>query len=193
MVQRRGVSVTANALRDWKERCPCYGKDGILGGGRAIVSVYEDRRGNLWAVAKNGIWRWKPGPPKFYPLRIGPVNGTGYLEGIAEDADGKLLIGMQGGVRRFFDGKTEAYPLPSRLQPFPTRTLLWDRDGGLWIAMYHAGLVHVHRGKAEVFRQADGLSSDEVVALFEDRENNVWVATNNGLDRFGTLRSLPFL
>jgi len=162
----------------------CYGKDGSLGGGRAIVSVYEDRRGNLWAVAKNGIWRWKPGPPKFYPLRIGPVNGTGYLEGIAEDADGKLLIGMQGGIRRFFDGQTESYPLPHTVQPFQTRTLLHDRDGGLWIAVYHAGLVHTHNGRADVFRQADGLSSDEVVALFEDRENNVWVATSNGLDRF---------
>jgi ligand-binding sensor domain-containing protein/signal transduction histidine kinase len=162
----------------------CYGKDGSLRGGGAIVSLYEDRKDNLWAVAKSGIWRWKPGPPKFYPLRIGPVNGAGYLEGIAEDADGKLLVGMQGGIRRFVDGKTESYPLPHTVQPFQTRTLLHDRDGGLWIAVYHAGLVHMHNGRADVFRQVDGLSSDEVVALFEDRENNLWVATTNGLDRF---------
>ena len=62
--------------------------------------------------------------------------------------------------------------------------MLRDHDGGLWIAVYHAGLVHVHNGRADVFRQVDGLSSDEVVALFEDRENNLWVSTNNGLDRF---------
>ena len=157
----------------------CYGKDGSLGGGW-IVSLYEDSKGTLWALGGKGIWRWKPGPPKFYPLPIAPDN----LHGITEDNTGRLLIGIEGGIRRFSDGKLETYSLPSRMQPFTTRTLLRDRDGGLWIAVYHAGLVHVHDGRADVFRQADGLSSDDVFALFEDRENNVWVSTMNGLDRF---------
>jgi signal transduction histidine kinase len=34
------------------------------------------------------------------------------------------------------------------------------------------------------FTQADGLSDDSVTSLFEDREGNIWVATDNGLDRF---------
>jgi ligand-binding sensor domain-containing protein/signal transduction histidine kinase len=157
----------------------CYGEDGSLGEGW-IASLFEDKKGELWAIGKGGIWRWRPGPAKFYPLPFGPD----YLDGIAEDDTGKLLIGIGGGIRRFFDGKSEAYPLPSKVQPFTTRTLLRDHDGGVWIAAYHAGLVHVHDGRTDVFTQADGLSSDEVVALFEDRENNLWVSTNNGLDRF---------
>src|SRR6185503_18586055 len=31
---------------------------------------------------------------------------------------------------------------------------------------------------------AEGLSGESVTALFEDREGNVWVATDDGLDRF---------
>src|SRR5262249_2372190 len=31
---------------------------------------------------------------------------------------------------------------------------------------------------------ADGLSGDFVIANFEDREGNVWIATTDGLDRF---------
>ena len=34
------------------------------------------------------------------------------------------------------------------------------------------------------FSQIDGLSSDFVLAFFEDREGNIWVGTTNGLDRF---------
>src|SRR5580658_5413983 len=157
----------------------CDGKDGNLGRG-VVRSMYEDRKGDLWAVAGTGIWRWKPGPPKFYPLPM----GLRPLEGFTEDDGGKLLIGIEGGLRRFFDGEIEAYPLPGTVRPFLTRRLLRDHDGGLWIAAYNAGLVHIHDGKADVFRQADGLSTDDVLALFEDRENNIWASTASGLDRF---------
>jgi hypothetical protein len=44
----------------------CYGEDGSLG--RAVISLYEDSGGNLWAGAMTGLWRWKPGPPEHYPM-----------------------------------------------------------------------------------------------------------------------------
>ena len=44
----------------------CYGEDGSFG--RGVVSLYEDSAGNLWAGAPTGLWRWKPGPPKLYPM-----------------------------------------------------------------------------------------------------------------------------
>ena len=158
----------------------CYGDDGSLSRGVRVAKMYEDAKGTVWAVAQSGIWRWRPGPPEFYPLPFG-IDTT---HGITEDEAGNLLVGLGGGIRRFHDGKTEAFRLPGKLQPFTVRTMLDDRDGGLWIAAYHAGLIHVHRGRVDVFGQADGLSSDEVMALYEDRENNLWVATADGLDRF---------
>lgn len=158
----------------------CYGDDGTLGRGGFVTRMYEDAKGTVWAVARYGIWRWRPGRPEFYPLPF----GIDTSKGITEDDGGNLLLGLAGGIRRFHDGKTEDFRLPGKLQPFTVRTMLDDRDGGLWIAAYHAGLIHVHRGKVDVFRQADGLSNDEVEALFEDRENNLWVATEDGLDRF---------
>jgi len=158
----------------------CYGDDGSLSRGGRVAKMYEDAKGTVWALAQSGIWRWRPGPPEFYPLPFG-IDST---EGITEDEAGNLLLGVAGGIRRFHDGKTEAFRLPGKLQPFTVRTMLDDRDGGFWIATHHAGLIHVHRGRVDVFREADGLSSDEVMALCEDRENNLWVATVDGLDRF---------
>jgi len=162
----------------------CYGEDGTLSRGGEIDKLYEDSKGTVWAIAMSGIWRWRPGPPEFYPLPFGIDSDREWTEGITEDEAGNLLLGVAGGIRRFHDGKTEVFPLPGKLQPFTVRTMLDDRDGGFWIATYHVGLIHVHRGRVDVFGQADGLSSDRVEALYEDRENNVWVATVNGLDRF---------
>src|SRR5437773_3913337 len=83
----------------------CYGEDGSLGYG--VFSLYEDSEGNLWAGAATGVWRWKPGPPKFYPMPDS-VNG---IQGLVEDDNGALLIPVSGGIRRLVEGKVEAYPL----------------------------------------------------------------------------------
>jgi signal transduction histidine kinase/ligand-binding sensor domain-containing protein len=160
-----------------KDGAQCYGEDGHLG--PAVVSLLEDSKGNLWAGVQKGIWRWKPGPPKFYPLP-GEVNG---FLALTEHTDGALLVGWKGGVYKFTDGKTEAYPLTGTAHVFQTRSLFYDRDGGLWIGT-DRGLVHVHKGKTDVFGLPDGLSGDLADAVFEDREGDVWVTTLGGLDRF---------
>jgi len=48
----------------------CFGEDGTLG--RGAMNLYEDSKGNLWAGVVDGLWRWKPGPAKFYPLSREP-------------------------------------------------------------------------------------------------------------------------
>ena len=161
-----------------KSGVQCYGDDGVLG--RGAFNLYEDSKGNLWAGVKDGLWRWRPGSPKFYRL-AGELNG---IRALGEDADGTLLVGWKGGIYRFVDGKTEAYPVSGIRQQFRASRILRDHGGGLWIATGGQGLVHVHPGRADAFAQADSLSGDNVTALFEDREGDVWVATADGLDRF---------
>jgi signal transduction histidine kinase/ligand-binding sensor domain-containing protein len=157
----------------------------IGGLGRGVYGLHEDRLGNLWVGLETGVWRWKPGPPRFYSVP-GELDG---IQGMADGVDGGLLISMRGGPRRLVDGKPQiAYPLPASMREFPSKQILQDRDGGLWIGTSGGGLAHVHQGRTDVFSQADGLSGDEVYAFFEDREGSIWVSTVNGLDRF---RELP--
>jgi signal transduction histidine kinase/ligand-binding sensor domain-containing protein len=159
----------------------CYGEDGGFVNG--IRSVYQDRKRNLWVGVRDGLWRWKPGPPEFFPA-AGPGMG---IQGLAEADGGALLFGPRTGIRQLVGAKIEQYPLPNSVQHFTISRLLRDRDGDLWIGTSDAGLAHVHNGRTDVFAQADGLSGDYVSALFEDREGSLWVGTHGGLDRFREL------
>jgi ligand-binding sensor domain-containing protein len=156
----------------------CYGEDGSLGIG--VFNLFEDSRGNIWGGGRTGLWRWKNGPPKFYPVPEA-TNGIG---GLNEDDDGALLMGLDNGIGRFVDGKTEEYRIPGRARQFRPGRMLRDRDGGLWIGSSELGLVHVHQGRTDVFGPSDGLSGESAATVFEDREGNIWVGTIDGLDRF---------
>ena len=159
-------------------RVRCYGQDGSLG--QSVEPLYEDPGSNLWVGGLAGLWRWRPGPPKLYPM---PPSENG-IQGLLEGESGALLIALGSGIRQLVKGKIEEYPLRAVGPQFRPRQLLRDRNGGLWIGTEDLGLVHKHEGRVDVFGQSDGLSGNFIERLFEDREGNIWVSTLDGLDRF---------
>jgi signal transduction histidine kinase len=162
----------------------CYPEMGGVGHG--VFGLHEDGKGNLWAGLDMGVWRWRPGPPEFYPV---PGLPNGRMQGMADGEDGALLIATTGAVMRPAGEKAQVvYPFPAARQGFRVLRMLRDRDGGLWVGPAGRGIVHIHQGRTDVFSQLDGLSGDDIYDLFEDREGSIWVGTINGLDRF---RELP--
>ena len=158
----------------------CYGEDGSLG--RWVQSLFEDGRKNVWAASDTGLWRWKPGRPKRYSLPSAILGGPG---AVLEADQGALLITTTAGILRFANEKTETYLLQGGGRKLKPTALFLDRNGGLWVgAGLGRGLAHVHDGKTDFFSLADGLTGDHVLRHFEDREGNIWIATDGGLDRF---------
>jgi signal transduction histidine kinase/ligand-binding sensor domain-containing protein len=73
-------------------------------------------------------------------------------------------------------------------------------DGrSLWIGLYHGGvrrladLKDLDKASFDSYEEIDGLSSDGVRALYQDRESNVWVGTNKGVDRFRENKVTPLM
>jgi signal transduction histidine kinase/ligand-binding sensor domain-containing protein len=164
------------AIRDRK--ATCYGEDGSLG--PVVASLYEDAEGSLWVGAGTGLWRWNPGPPT-HSLSIPIASMHALTQG-----DHAAGVAVAAGSIYQIVGEKElaSYPLPGAPSPLTAQSVLRDRHGGLWIGTRAHGLVHSSEGKTFLFTQTDGLTADVIVALFEDREGTIWVATPNGLDQF---------
>jgi ligand-binding sensor domain-containing protein len=97
------------AIRDADVKC--VGEDGRLGYG--VLGLHEDRKGNLWLGVADGIWRWAPGPPRFFPMPGEDDN----VQAFDEDRDGALLVTTRRGIRRFVDGRTVSYPMSGPTTP----------------------------------------------------------------------------
>ena len=145
-----------------------------------MTFVFQD---SLWVGAATGLWRWTPGPPTRYLAP--PIPGR---QTLTQGDRGSDLIAAVDSVRQISGTRVTDYPLQGVPSPLTATSVLRDRNRGLWIGTSAHGLVHSYQGKTSLFTQNDGLSSDQVYALFEDREGTIWVATSGGLDQF---RELP--
>jgi signal transduction histidine kinase/ligand-binding sensor domain-containing protein len=161
-----------------REAVKCYGDDGSLG--EWVWSLYEDSEHRLWVGSETGLWRWRPGPAKRYPLPHAIETSQALAEG--ENGTGLLAVGEHIWQLRNEGAVEYRFTVPpGRVMPV---NLFRDHDGGLWIGTLQRGLLHVQQERTSTFAQSDGLSSDHVLSMFEDREGNIWVGTMDGLDRF---------
>jgi ligand-binding sensor domain-containing protein len=55
-----------------------------------------------------------------------------------------------------------------------------------------SGLIKYQNGTTAAFRKQDGLADDNVIALAEDQEGNLWVGTQDGLSQFTDVKIPTF-
>jgi PAS domain S-box-containing protein len=176
-------SISAETLR-------CFGKkDGIpvtYG-----LGLTHDSEGNIW-FGSSVLVRWRPGTPAttyFGEIAEELAKGDGVDE-VALGPSGTAWAGLDGtgpqlGVRYYSGSKWTSYAVPgfdgARVR---SHALLLDRRGSLWVGTRNDGLYRISGGVADHYGVSDGLSGNSVGSLFEDREGNIWVITDGGLDMF---------
>jgi len=157
----------------------CYGEDGRFGS--SVYDLLRDDAGRLWLVASNGLWLWSPGVPAVYSRFDVRQNAWPSLAVTPERA---LVVSSPEGVRLLEQGTFHEIPVPITVSPGERVKILVDRKGALWLGTQRQGLVRIQQGHVDRFDTASGLSGANVLALFEDREGDIWASTENGLDRF---------
>ncbi len=172
----------------------CYGTDAGIPVNYG-VGLAEDSLGNLWIGSFNLV-RWQPGSTEtFFAEELKHLNGSPGVLDIAPGPAGSLWVALEGtlGVRYYANGKWTSYAVPgfdgSRVS---AQSLFIDRDGAMWIGTIADGLYRIYNGKADHFRSVDGLSGDSVISFFQDREGNLWITTNGGVDLFRNTPVMTF-
>jgi signal transduction histidine kinase/ligand-binding sensor domain-containing protein len=173
----------------------CYAKDQSDNPAYFANALAEDGSGDIWFGCQM-LCRWNGSSISHYMQeQMDHGSGDGVV-GIAAGAAGSVWVAMDGvgpglGVRHYSNGSFMSYVVPG----FDGATiravaLLLDRDQTLWIGTESQGLYHIHDGHADHYGAAQGLTGDEVNSIYEDREGNLWVTTDKGVDLF---RDIPIV
>jgi signal transduction histidine kinase/ligand-binding sensor domain-containing protein len=148
--------------------------------GREVIAVQRDASNALWVAGFDRVWKWGTEPMVSFAL---PAHMSA-LRAMVARPEGGIVLGLDNQVVSVSDAGIETVQLPEWAQSLSFNRALRDRDGALWLAASDTGLLHLHGGRAVSYTTRDGLSGDHVLDLFEDREGNIWVSTNRGLDQF---------
>ncbi len=179
---------------------------GSLGRGW-IWSVLRDRENRLWVgTGEGGLNQLLP-DGSFRRYTNDPADrfslSENYVTALHQDTEGMLWVGTRSGGLNRFDTRAERF---YRFQPDSedersishhyVSSILEDRAGRLWVGTGGGGVNLLQNGsKSEDavrfirFTERDGLVDDNVMALAEDNDGSLWIATRQGLSRFDPART----
>lgn len=167
--------------------------------------IFEDSRGDVWAGTEgHGLVRWQrgTGTVRSYVLPEGLARSS-QVTAFAEDRTGTVWVGLgeagaierfriraseHGGLVRIRGDRPELVVLDRGPREPDVRWLHCDRAGRLWFAAGRGGLGRIDdptvpRPAASVYGKAQGLSSESVNCVTEDRWGRIYAGTNLGVDR----------
>jgi signal transduction histidine kinase/ligand-binding sensor domain-containing protein len=159
---------------------PCDPALGVPDGG--FSSVLADRDGALWAAGTAGVFVLPRQGRRF--ARRAPLSTQLQL---VRRPDGSLWTSDETRPGLVMLRGPDRASAPQWDVPRGASLFAFDHDGYAWVAdgsgILRGGVAH---GQANLRRMwaEHGLSGRKVQAVFEDRERNVWVGTESGLDRF---------
>jgi PAS domain S-box-containing protein len=167
----------------------CYGaKEGLPP--QYALGLTQDSDGYFW-FGGDILCRWRPGSAATCFDEVGRRGRTRMdIMDLASGPSGSVwaaidAVGPQFGVRYFSGGKWSPFIVPGFDGPsIRSHGIYLDQHNSLWVGTENKGLYRIHDGVADHYASPDGLSGNAVRNFYEDRENNLWVITDGGLDMF---------
>jgi signal transduction histidine kinase/ligand-binding sensor domain-containing protein len=171
----------------------------------SVLAIQIDRTGVLWLGTKGGgLNRFDPAAKTFTAFTHDQNKpdslGSDQVHALLLDRNGRLWAGTDEGLDLLNpDGGTFTHvhhsaPGQNDLSDKSVLALLQSKDGAIWVGTWGGGLhaltfpsdaldkprvTRYHHDPAD----SGSLSNNEITALAEDPDGNIWIGTNGGLNR----------
>ena len=144
-----------------------------------VYSFHETRSGELLIPTSEGLIRIKDGAATTFA----PPNmqlGVKRVFAAAEDGAGRIWLALPNGLGVLEGGAYRNVIPGGPLAETQVITLAVTRDNVVWAGSNRKGLWRVSGEEKKLYTTEDGLGSDAIRSLYEDREGTLWIGTLGG-------------
>jgi ligand-binding sensor domain-containing protein/signal transduction histidine kinase len=166
--------------------------------GRWVEMLLLDSKGDIWAALRGGLAEFRAGAHA--PIALERAYSTtlvgSNVTAVSEASDGTIWVGTSRGISRlrWDHGDEPAVENVIREQGLSDRwitALAEDQAGNMWVGTESAGVMRIDRFGFVTYHEQDGLSSDRVWSVLEDRADQLLAVTipqvRQGLESFDIL------
>ncbi|ART78853.1 ligand-binding sensor domain-containing diguanylate cyclase [Oceanisphaera avium] len=155
-------------------------KDGLPSNN--VYQLAQDAEGRVWAGTAKGLAYIQDNTLYAIPELAGIK-----VQALLMTQQQQLLIGSAAGLYQAQQAQVHTHK--AKLGNYSIRSLLEDHRGDLWIGTMAQGLLRLSGENIEQLSVKDGLLDSQIISLYQDTEDSIWLGTNVGLTR---LREVPF-
>jgi len=165
-----------------------------------VLKIYCNTKNNIWIGTDNGLSLYHDGVFETYTTRDGLISNQ--IQHVFEDRENNLWISGDSGINFLEKGKFDSENNRTYLPGISVAVVFEDRreingKSIFWIGTFGAGLKRLNQGRIISYTKKDGLPSNYIYQIIEDKKNNFWLSSNIGiimvekeaLDRFALQKS----
>jgi len=147
--------------------------DGLSGD--VILSIFEDREGNVWVATTGGLDRFRELPVATISVKQGLCSDA--TQSVLAATDGSVWVGSHEGVTRFENGQATIFNMANGRPNDQPGSLFQDNNGRIWLST-RGGLAFFKDGR---FIAISAIPGGDVHYITGDKAGNLWLSEDKGL------------
>jgi ligand-binding sensor domain-containing protein/two-component sensor histidine kinase len=154
--------------------------------GKEVVSISEDKQGRIWlATLDSGLAVYNNATKKFKNFTKNKGFVSNAVWNIHKDRNGQLWFGTRDQGLINLDTLTDRLTVIGKQWKeanYDFGSVTSDRQGNIWVATIGDGILKYNGRSFEKYGFRNGLKSNNPYFVFCDKQDEIWIGTNVGLD-----------
>lgn len=149
--------------------------------GNDIIALQQDKEGSLWIGTRgSGLHRLRN--EKFTPYAAKEGLASDRTYSVYQSGPDNLWVGTAAGLQQISSPHSLNFSVHDKLPNKEILTVYGDSSqSGVWAGTYGEGLFHVDNDELTNITTDQGLLSNNIFVLYQDRHRKLWIGTDAGL------------